>query len=675
MSAAGWFYVQDDKRLGPVGVEHIVHLVVTTVLSPSALVWRQGLAEWTEAHHVPEIAALLPPPLPPGQKPGTPEPPPLPAKGGAPKAAEPAPRPAHANPKIEELRRKLEKEATPRAYGALAEELRKAGEFAEAIRVSREGVEKSPSYPTLRVTLGRSLLEGGDLEGARQELQTVLQTVPDNILAERYLGETLEGLGDRAGARRQYLKALALAPGDAQLVARLRSLSGTSGPPGVAANGPVPGAEDLPIDVSTLSGPPPAGMDADPLAAMLDENGAESLVADAPPPAPTAMIMDDPRPPTGDLPPIPLVAVEETFEIERANDIAAGTTPKRKTPEKAVKSGPPKPAPTPVLIDLPAEETPIFTMDPPPVAAVKAAVEAPPPVPPPAPPAPPSAPPPAPVKGKAAKPGGSTLIVPAPAPPPVPKPAPEPDIVISPGGPPVPDTPIAWPTGRIADHEFADLVREVYSRKWSGLLTLNHTGVEKSVRVQEGRLVFAFSSSRDDRLGELLLRRGRITLHQYVEASRAMGKGIRLGTLLVELGALDARELVKAVMDHTQEIIYSAFQWTEGLYHFTEGGAPAEPITLKLSTPDAILEGIRRIDQWSRIEHAVGAMETRYVRARGYEKVLSEMTLSLEKLSILTGLDVEQDVGTICRNSTLSHFEVCRTLWAYRVIGVVQRLA
>jgi len=71
----------------------------------------------------------------------------------------------------------------------------------------------------------------------------------------------------------------------------------------------------------------------------------------------------------------------------------------------------------------------------------------------------------------------------------------------------------------------------------------------------------------------------------------------------------------------------------------------------------------------------VGSLETRYLRARGYEKGLGEMTLSLEKLSILTGLEMEQDVGTICRNSTLSHFEVCRTLWAYRVIGVVQRLA
>jgi hypothetical protein len=665
MSAAGWFYVQDDKRLGPVGVEHIVHLVVTTVLSPSALVWRQGLAEWTEAHHIPEIAALLPPPLPPGQKPG--EPPPLPGKAGAPKPAEAAPRPAHPNPKIEELRRKLEKEPTPRAFGALAEELRKAGEFEEAIRISREGVEKSPAYPTLRVTLGRALLEHGDLEAARQELQTVLQAVPDNILAERYLGETLEGLGDRAGARRQYLKALALAPGDAQLVARLRSLSGSSGPQGVAANGPVPGAEDLPIDVSSLAPPPAAAMDADPLAAMLDENGAESLVMDEPPPSP-APVMDDPRPPTKDLPPIPLVAVEETFVIERANDIAAGTTPKRKSPpEKVAKSGPSKPAPTPVLIDLPADEAPLFTVEPPLVPAAKAAVEAP--------PVPQPAPPPAPAKGKAAatKPGTVPITVPIAMP--TPMPAPEPDVVISPGGPPVPDTPIAWPTGRIADHEFADLVREVYSRQWSGLLTLNHMGVEKSVRVQDGRLVFAFSSSRDDRLGELLLRRGRITLHQYVEASRAMGKGIRLGTLLVELGALDARELVKAVMDHTQEIIYSAFQWTEGLYHFTDGGAPTEPITLKLSTPDAILEGVRRIEQWSRIERAVGSMETRYVRARGYEKVLSEMTLSLEKLSLLTGLDVEQDVGTICRNSTLSHFEVCRTLWAYRVIGVVQRLA
>ena len=669
MSAAGWFYVQDDKRLGPVGVEHIVHLVVTTALPPSALVWRQGLREWTEADHVPEIAALLPPPLPPGKKPGLHEPPPLPTRAGAEKPVEPAPvpLPAVSNPRIEELRRKLEKEPSPRAFGALAEELRKAGDFAESIRISREGVERSPSYPSLRVTLGRALLEHGELAAARTELEAVLHAVPDNILAERFLGEALEGLGDRAGARRQYLKALALAPGDAQLVARLRALHGGDSPPGAAANGPVPSGEDSSIDMPHGLAPPPP-MEGDPLAAVLDEHGAESLVADVGPPPIPAFVAEEPRPPAPELPPIPLVAVEDTFEIERANDIAAGTTPKRKSsPERTGKTGPPKPAPTPVLIDLPADESPVFvgtaSRDAPAVPTVKHAREAPP-----VPEAPVAA-------ALPSKPRGAAKAV-TPAAAPVPAVAPAPDAGETlPGGPLVPDAAIAWPTGRLADHEFADLVREVYGRHWNGLLTLNHMGVEKSVRIQDGRLVFAFSSARDDRLGELLLRRGRITLHQYVDASRAMRKGIRLGTVLVEQGALDARELVKVVMDHTQEIIYSAFQWTEGLYHFTDGGGSPEPIMLKLSTPDAILEGVRRIDSWSRIERAVGSMETRYVRARGYEKVLSEMTLSLEKLSILTGLDVEQDVGTICRNSTLSHFEVCRTLWAYRVIGVVQRLA
>jgi hypothetical protein len=279
---------------------------------------------------------------------------------------------------------------------------------------------------------------------------------------------------------------------------------------------------------------------------------------------------------------------------------------------------------------------------------------------------------PAPAKA-AAKPAASAAAAPAPAPPPA---APAPRAAAAATATPDAAAPaVAWPNGRLADHEFADIVSEVHARRWTGLLTLNHMGVEKSVRVQDGRLVFASSSSRDDRLGELLLRKGRITLHQYVAAGRAISKGKRLGAVLVEQGALDARELVHSVVEQTQEVIYSAFQWTEGLYHLTEASGAAETITLRLSTPDVILEGIRRVEAWSRIEKAVGGLEARYVRAADYEQVLDQMTLSLEKLSLLTALEAEQDLGTICRSSTLSHFEICRTIWAYRVIGVVRRIS
>ena len=140
------------------------------------------------------------------------------------------------------------------------------------------------------------------------------------------------------------------------------------------------------------------------------------------------------------------------------------------------------------------------------------------------------------------------------------------------------------------------------------------------------------------------------------------------------MGALDARELVKVVVDHTLEIIYGAFQWTEGMYHFTEAAGAAEDIVLKLSTPEIILEGIRRIDRWSRIERAVGGLETRYQRADGYQTLVPQMTLSPDKMGLLTGLSGIQDLGTICKQSALPHFEVCRTMWAYRVIGAVVRL-
>jgi len=199
-------------------------------------------------------------------------------------------------------------------------------------------------------------------------------------------------------------------------------------------------------------------------------------------------------------------------------------------------------------------------------------------------------------------------------------------------------------------------------------------GVGRSVNVQVGRLVFASSSSRDDRLGELLLRRGRVTLRQLADADPAVGPGKRLGAVLVERGILDARELVKVVVDHTREIIYGAFQWTEGHYRLEEGGGKTEAITLKMSTPDIILEGIRRIEAWSRIQRGVGGLATRYERAADYERVLPSLTLPPEKLSLLTSLGGVSDLESICRESTLPDFEACRTLWAYRVIGLVRRV-
>jgi uncharacterized protein DUF4388 len=159
-----------------------------------------------------------------------------------------------------------------------------------------------------------------------------------------------------------------------------------------------------------------------------------------------------------------------------------------------------------------------------------------------------------------------------------------------------------------------------------------------------------------------------------VDAGKAVAPGKRLGTVLVEQGVLPPKDLVKSVVEHTQEIIYGLFQWTEGNYRLQPGSVSPEAITLKINTPDLILEGMRRIEAWSRVQQGVGGLGALYERHPQYEDTVGVMGLTLEKLGILTGLHEPKRVEALCEESTLPDFEVCRTLWAYRVLGVVRRL-
>ena len=228
--------------------------------------------------------------------------------------------------------------------------------------------------------------------------------------------------------------------------------------------------------------------------------------------------------------------------------------------------------------------------------------------------------------------------------------------------------------GSLATRDLAELVLDLSAQRFSGLLILSSGGVGKSLTLQDGRMVFASSTSPDERLGDLLLRRGRISLRQYTDAGAALAPGKRLGAVLVEQGVLSPKDLVKTVVEQVQEIIYAAFQWTEGQYRVNAGATSPEAITLNISTPDLVIEGIRRIESWSRVARAVGGPTTGYERAPDYEAALSAMNVSFEKLSLLTSLNGTRTVEALCEESSLPDFEVCRTLWAFRVIGLVRRV-
>ena len=99
------------------------------------------------------------------------------------------------NPRIEELRRRVQLDPASIAFAALAEEFRRMGRHEEAIDTCRAGLQRHPAYLSARVTLGRALIETGDYEAARTELETVLRSAPENLAAIRGLAQIHERQG------------------------------------------------------------------------------------------------------------------------------------------------------------------------------------------------------------------------------------------------------------------------------------------------------------------------------------------------------------------------------------------------------------------------------------------------------------------------------------------------
>ena len=141
------------------------------------------------------------------------------------------------NSRIDDLRRRVQKDPASIAFAQLAEECRRAGEHQEAADICRAGLEIHPGYLSARVTLGRALIELGQLEEAQAELARVLESAPENLAAIRGLAEIHHRRGELGQALAQYRAALLLARNDPDLEETIADLSRQVEPAKPAASG------------------------------------------------------------------------------------------------------------------------------------------------------------------------------------------------------------------------------------------------------------------------------------------------------------------------------------------------------------------------------------------------------------------------------------------------------
>jgi tetratricopeptide (TPR) repeat protein len=127
-------------------------------------------------------------------------------------------------PHFAEYLRRFREDPKSRVFAPLAEAYRRMGRVDDAINICREGLEHHPDFHGGRVALAKCFIDKKLFEDAKAELKRVIQAAPENLLAQRLLGDTYLGLQDSREALHCYKMALLLSPQDVALNEKVYAL-------------------------------------------------------------------------------------------------------------------------------------------------------------------------------------------------------------------------------------------------------------------------------------------------------------------------------------------------------------------------------------------------------------------------------------------------------------------
>jgi tetratricopeptide (TPR) repeat protein len=197
-----------------------------------------------------------------------------------------------------------------------------------------------------------------------------------------------------------------------------------------------------------------------------------------------------------------------------------------------------------------------------------------------------------------------------------------------------------------------------------------------TIYFEDGTIIFAEIRSNPHPLGALLLRTGKIAeadLERARDMQQRQGDKRRLGEILVALGAITPRELLRQVRFQIEEVVFEVMSWREGYFSFTEGPLTDVPTeaSVRIPTEALLMEGARRIDEWSRIESRIPHLGVIPRLAPPQQGSQGELDLLPPEWEMLAMIDGARDVRAIASELGRSDFEVAKSLFGLESAGLI----
>src|SRR5215208_5298333 len=230
--------------------------------------------------------------------------------------------------------------------------------------------------------------------------------------------------------------------------------------------------------------------------------------------------------------------------------------------------------------------------------------------------------------------------------------------------------------GSLKEASLPDVLQLLAMGKKTGCLSVTHRSNFGYIYFDQGRISYASIVNRRDRLGDVLVKGGLITREQLDATieQQARTPARRLGDLLVEKGLIDREKLNGLIRLQIEEAVYFLFTWTQGTFNFeAEVRAEEQDFLVNINPESLLLEGARRVDEWSLIEKKIPSFDLVYEvdRTRISD---SGVELTAEQDTLARLIDGKRDITGLVDESGLGEFEVGKALYGLITAGFLHRV-
>ena len=231
--------------------------------------------------------------------------------------------------------------------------------------------------------------------------------------------------------------------------------------------------------------------------------------------------------------------------------------------------------------------------------------------------------------------------------------------------------------GSLREASLPDVLQLLAMGQKTGCLSVTDRSSFGYIYFDRGRISYASIVNRRDRLGDMLVKAGVIQQGELDKAVDAQGSHLRdkrLGEILVEQGAISRDDLHHYVRVQIEEAVYFLFTWTQGTFSFEADIRPEENEVLVSINPESLLlEGARRVDEWSLIDKKVPSFDIIFGLDRErLDASAAQLTPVQERLLPL--IDGRRDVTALIEASGIGEFEVGKALYGLATAAFLHRV-